>query len=70
MARYVTLLDDRRFGPAGTIIDVADGDFAAWLNRDRPGLLAAAPEEAERAMSAPPQDRKVKAPRRKRGSGG
>lgn len=67
MARYVLLLDDSRYGPAGTIIAEANDDYAAWLQRDRPGLLAPAPlEDAERAMSTPPQDRKVTAPRRKR----
>ena len=70
MARYLLTADDYRLGPAGAIVDL-DADLAAWYNRDRHiVLLVPVPEEAERALPAPPQDRQVRAPRRKRGRSG
>lgn len=58
---------------AGEVVEFAD-DFAAWLNRDVAGCVELVtepepePEPEPRAVEAPPQDRMVKRPARKRGA--
>jgi hypothetical protein len=57
---------------AGTVLDIADADFAAWLTRDSMGALqpivdAPPAPVVERASDKPQHDRQMKTPKNKRG---
>jgi hypothetical protein len=74
MARYIMTRDYTSHAgayKAGTVIEIADADFAAWLTRDSMGALqpivdAPPTPVAERAPDKPQHDRQMKTPKRKR----
>ena len=70
MARYRVLVQDRRLGAVGSIVDL-DPEKVAWFNCDRACVVLELVVEAleARAIDAPPQDRMIRKARTRKQRG-